>query len=150
MPPLLAPRPLDERSGAVHLPAMRTPPVDQAHIAPGSHIQTDGWSRYAELATTGYIHKPVFMTRAVNKHSVLPGVHPVISLIRRLILGTFQGRFDQKYLGRYLDEYVFRFNRRKTLSVGKRFWRMAQQLAASSPITNARLAAQVIRPALAN
>jgi hypothetical protein len=46
--------------------------------------------------------------------------------------------------------YVFRFNRRTTQSVGKRFWRMVQQLAASAPITNARLAAQTIRPALVN
>ena len=99
---------------------------------------------------TGYTHEPVFITRAAKKHSVLPGVHLVISLIKRLILGTFQGRFEQKYLGRYLDEYVFRFNRRTTQSVGKRFWRMVQQLAASVPITNARLVAQAIRPALAN
>jgi hypothetical protein len=122
----------------------------QAHIAPGSHIQTDGWSGYAELRTTGYTHEPVFMTRAANKHSVLPGAHLVISLIKRLILGTFQGRFEQKYLGRYLDEYVFRFNRRTTQSVGKRFWRIVQQLAASEPITNAQLVAKAIRPALAN
>jgi hypothetical protein len=92
----------------------------------------------------------MFMARAASKHSVLPGVHLVISLIKRLILGTFQGRFEQKYLARYLDDNVFRFNRRTTQSVAKRFWRMVQQLAASAPITNYRLAAQAIRPTLAN
>jgi hypothetical protein len=35
-------------------------------------------------------------------------------------------------------------------SVGKEFWRKGQQLAASAPVTNARLAAQAIRPALVN
>jgi hypothetical protein len=99
---------------------------------------------------TGYTHEPVFMARSADKHSVFPGVHLVISLIKRLILGTFQGRVEQKYLARYLDEYVFRFNRRTTQSVGKRFWRMVQQLAASAPITNARLAALAIRPTLAD
>jgi len=55
-------------------------------------------------------------------------------------MGTFQGRFDAKYLQRYLDEYVFRFNRRNTKSVGKRFWRMVQFAAASEPMTGKQLA----------
>ncbi|MBW1824829.1 MAG: IS1595 family transposase [Deltaproteobacteria bacterium] len=33
---------------------------------------------------------------------------------------TFYGRCDRKHLQHYLDEYVFRFNRRTTKHVGKR------------------------------
>jgi len=51
-----------------------------------------------------------------------------------MILGTFHGRFDPQYLQRYLDEYVFRFNRRTSKSVGKRFWRIMQQAIASAPV----------------
>jgi len=58
----------------------------------------------------------------------------VTSLFKRVILGTFHGRLDSKYLQRYLDEYVFRFNRRTSRSIGKRFWRIMQQAAHSKPI----------------
>jgi len=54
----------------------------------------------------------------------------------------------EKYLTRYLDEYVFRFNRRTTKSVGKRFWRFVQQLATSKSITNTQVATAVISPLL--
>jgi hypothetical protein len=98
----------------------------------------------------GYTHKSMLQTKNENKDSVLPGVHIVTPLIKRLILGTFQGCFEEKYLARYLDEYVFRFNRRTTKSVGKRSWRFVQQLAASKPITNIQVATAVISPLLAN
>ena len=74
-----------------------------------------------------------------NKESVLQGVHLVTSLFKRVILGTFHGRLDSKYLQRYLDEYVFRFNRRTTKSIGKRFWRIMQQAVTSAPIPKDRL-----------
>jgi hypothetical protein len=48
-------------------------------------------------------------------------------LIKRVMIGTFKVNFEKKYLQRYLDEYVFRFNRRTTASVGKRFFRIVQQ-----------------------
>ena len=35
----------------------------------------------------------------------------------------------------YLDEYVFRFNRRKSKSVGKKFMRLVQQVVKSAKIT---------------
>jgi hypothetical protein len=60
------------------------------------------------------------------------------------------GHVEEKYLAWYLDEYVFRFNRRTTKSVGKRFWRFVQQLAVSKPITNIQVATAVISPLLAN
>jgi hypothetical protein len=63
----------------------------------------------------------------------------VTSLVKRVILGTFQGRFDPAYLQRYLDEYVFRFNRRTSKSVGKRFWRIIQRAAGSAPLANFQL-----------
>jgi len=101
----------------------------------GSQITTDGWSGYRVLQSKGFVHKTIISSNTENKESVLPGVHLVISLFKRVILGTFQGRFDPQYLQRYLDEYVFRFNRRTCQSIGKRFWRIMQQTATSAPIT---------------
>lgn len=106
------------------------------NITRGSCITTDGWKGYSGLKEAGYIHKKVLQCKVDDKESVLPGVHLIASLFKRVVLGTFQGRFGGHYLQRLLDEYVFRFNRRTTKSVGKRFWRILQQAVASPPITN--------------
>ena len=106
----------------------------KANITLGSHITTDGWFAYRALQNKGYSHKAVVQSKAESKESVLPGVNLVTSLFKRVILGTFHGRLDSKYLQLYLDEYVFRFNRRKSRPIGKRFCRIMQQAAHSNPI----------------
>lgn len=114
-------------------------PFLKTNTVSGSLISTDGWKGYNGLEKEGFSHHKVLSSHAENKESVLPGVHLVISLVKRVILGTFQGRFDAPYLQRYLDEYVFRFNRRTSRSVGKKFWQIMQQAAQSSPLTNSQL-----------
>jgi len=104
------------------------------NIARGSQVTTDGWFAYRGLPDAGYPHKIIAQSKTEDKASVLPGVHLVTSLFKRVVLGTFQGRFDPQYLQRYLDEYVFRFNRRTCRSVGKKFWRLVQQATHSKPI----------------
>lgn len=106
----------------------------KANVSANSQVTTDGWSAYGGLQAEGYVHKVIVQSKTDGKESVLPGVHLVASLAKRVMLGTFQGRFDPPYLQRYLDEYVFRFNRRTCRSVGKRFWRMMQQSAQSAPL----------------
>jgi len=97
-----------------------------------------------------YKHHKVFKNKAKGKESVLPGVHLVISLVKRLMLGTFQGRFEKKYLQRYLDEYVFRFNHRTSKLVGERFYRIVQQSMTTPSMTRQQVLAGCISPALAN
>jgi len=46
-----------------------------------------------------------------------------------------QNRFDPKYLQNHIDEYVFRFNRRTSMSIGKNFIRIVQQVASSAKLT---------------
>ena len=58
---------------------------------------------------------------------------------KTLIIGTHQGRFEPRYLQNYLDEYVFRFNRRTSRSIGKKFMRIVQQVIRSSKTTLAQL-----------
>ena len=65
----------------------------------------------------------------------LYGVHLVTTLIKRLIRGTYHGRLEPKYLQNYLDEYAFRFNRRKSKNIGKKFMRIVQQVVRSRKIT---------------
>jgi transposase-like protein/DNA-directed RNA polymerase subunit RPC12/RpoP len=107
----------------------------KANVTPGSTVKTDGWIGYNFLDESSYIHDQVVASHIAEKESVLPGVHLIASLVKRLIIGTFQGRFDPKHLQSYLDEYVFRFNRRTSRNIGKKFMRIAQQVTASTITT---------------
>ena len=73
-------------------------PFIQTNVVPGSCITTDGWPGYNALQGSGYAHRRMIQNKTENKESIMPGVHLVISLIKRLVLETFQGRFDKKYL----------------------------------------------------
>jgi len=104
------------------------------NIELGSTIITDSWYSYNFIEDTQYIHKKSNQSSSQTRGN-LYGVHLVTSLIKRLIRGTFHGRFEPKYLQNYLDEYAFRFNRRKSKSVGKKFMRLVQQVVISTKIT---------------
>ena len=60
-------------------------------------------------------------------------MHRVVSLLKRWILGTHQGAVSHEHLDYYLDEFTFRFNRRKSRSRGKLFYRLVQQAVAVQP-----------------
>jgi transposase-like protein len=105
------------------------------NVSPGSNVMTDGWKGYNFLDESSYKHDQVVASHTANKESVLPGVHLIASLVKRLIIGTFQGRFAPKHLQSYLDEYVFRFNRRTSRNIGKKFMRIAQQVTSSTKAT---------------
>lgn len=81
------------------------------NVRPGSTVITDGWKGYTFFDQGSYAHIEVLASKTADKQSVLQGIHLVASLVKRLIIGTFQGRFDPKHLQSYLDEYVFRFKR---------------------------------------
>ena len=63
----------------------------------------------------------------------MPCVHRVASLLKRWLLGTHQGGVSIRQLDFYLDEFVFRFNRRKSRSRGLLFYRLMEQAVATAP-----------------
>ena len=65
--------------------------------------------------------------RQVTKDNT-PLVHRVASLLKRWLLGTHQGGVHLNSLQSYLDEYVFRFNRRTSASRDKLFYRLIQEM----------------------
>ena len=107
--------------------------VEEA-IQPGSVVHTDGWEGYAGLEAKGYIHPVTVLRRSQQSPAeLLPRVHRVISLLKRWLLGTHQGAVSLAHLDYYLDEFTFRFNRRKSRSRGKLFYRLLQQAMAVEP-----------------
>ncbi len=82
-------------------------------VAPGPVIHTDGWSGYNELPKHGYLRKITVLSSSGDAaHVSMPGVHRVASLLKRWILGTHQKSVAQEHLQSYLEEFIFRFNRR--------------------------------------
>lgn len=59
----------------------------------------------------------------------------VAVLIHRWLLGTHQGAVQPAQLDHYLDEFVFRFNRRTSLSRGMLFYRLLEQAVVTTPVT---------------
>lgn len=101
-------------------------------IEPGSHVITDGLPAYRSME--GYDHEAIVVSRSQEDASaLLPGVHRVISLVKRWLLGTPQGAVGEEHLDFYLNEFVFRFNRRTSASRGKLFYRLAQQAVQVGP-----------------
>jgi transposase-like protein len=107
--------------------------VEEA-VEPGSLVHTDGWTGYDPLKGKGYRHRVTFQKgRQESASDLLPRVHLVASLLKRWLLGTHQGAVSREHLDYYLDEFTFRFNRRKSRSRGKLFLRLAEQAVAVGP-----------------
>ena len=95
-------------------------PFVEECIEPGSVVHTDGWPGYSGLKKEGYVHQVTVVSRQEqSKSELMPRVHRVMSLLKRWLLGTHQGAVSHKHLDYYLDEFTFRFNRRKSKSRGK-------------------------------
>ena len=104
-------------------------------IEPGSTVHTDGWLGYLPVETAGYDHEVTFLKGKKDTPSeLMPRVHRVASLLKRWLLGTHQGAVSLEHLDYYLDEFTFRFNRRRSGNRGKLFYRLAQQAVAIDPV----------------
>lgn len=116
--------------------SMHILPFIREVVAPGSRVCTDGSGAYLELTADGFVHqKNVLLGSDQPAHAVLPGVHRVASLLQRWLLGTHHGAIHAGHLDSYLDEFVFRFNRRTSRSRGLLFYRLVEQAVATAPVT---------------
>ena len=113
-------------------------PFVTAHIEPGAAVITDGWQGYAGIEDLGYARERrsqrAARLRGEDPGQLLPGVHRVASLAKRWLLGTHQGSVDEAHLQAYLDEFVFRFNRRHSRSRGLVFHRVLQLAVGHEPV----------------
>src|SRR5665647_2588862 len=108
------------------------------HVEPGARVITDGWAGYRGIDKFGYTYEPrsqrAARARGQDPGELLPGVHRVASLVKRWLLGTHQGSVDKAHLQSYLEEFVFRFNRRRSRSRGMVFYRVLELAVAHAPV----------------
>jgi|ERR1051326_649812 transposase-like protein len=107
----------------------------QQVVEPGSVIHTDGLRAYQGMKVMGYKHDVTVLQGQGKSAAVeaLPRVPRVASLLKRWLLGTHQGAVAMEHLDYYLDEFAFRFNRRKSASRGKLFYRLLRQAVQVDP-----------------
>ena len=113
-------------AGAVRLAVVRrattaalTAFVQDAIRPQETTVFTDAWGAYVALRDLGIDHRPRKGGHGHQALNVLPWAHSVFGNLKTWLRGTFHG-VSPKHLQRYLDEFVFRFNRRskdKTLFV---------------------------------
>lgn len=82
-------------------------------VAPGILILTDGWGAYAPLSDMGYRHRPRTQGTPERAAKFLPHIHRVFGNLKTWLRGTHHG-VGHDHLQAYLDEFAFRFNRRRT------------------------------------
>jgi len=81
-------------------------------IAQGSHVTTDDWSGYDQLAAEGFDHDQIPERGDPEvAERFLPLIHLEFSNLKSWLLGTHHG-VSSTHLQAYLNEFSFRFNRR--------------------------------------
>jgi transposase-like protein len=108
------------------------------HVEPGATVITDAWQGYRGLEELGYVHDRrsprAARARGQDPGELLPAVHRVASLINRWLLGTHQGSGEATHLASYMNEFVFRVNRRRSRRRGLVFSRVLELAVAHDPV----------------
>lgn len=122
VPVLVAVERRGERSGRVRMTvlpdftaATMTVLIKQ-QIAPGSTIYTDGLGSFSGLEQAGFDHvalkQPLRRAFRTGAKSVVPLADRAIGNLQQWLIGTYHG-VSRAQLQAYLDEFVFRHNRRR-------------------------------------
>ena len=100
-----------------------------ACVEKGAQVHTDDWSGYNGVREAGYAHRVTpILDDPERAMKFFPHVHLVASLLKRWLGATHQGAVRKQHLQGHLDEFAFRFNRRRSRHVGKKFHRLVEQL----------------------
>jgi transposase-like protein len=84
----------------------------RANVAHGAVVLTDAWGGYAPLSEMGYRHRSRTQGDPRRASKILPRIHRVIGNLKTWLRGTHHG-VGHTHLQAYLDEFTFRFNRRR-------------------------------------
>jgi transposase-like protein len=84
-------------------------------VEPGSVVITDGFQSYRALAAAGYTHRRIVEGSGDAFTNPVPHLHQAIGNLKAWLNGTHRG-VTRRHLAVYLDEFVFRHNRRLNLA----------------------------------
>lgn len=108
----------------------------RGNVELGAKVRSDGWRGYSKSAMTGYKHEKRIVGEPSRAHQVAPHIHRVFGNLKTWLRGTHHG-VEPKYLPSYMQEFVFRFNRRQTPMAA--FQTLLGITTSKSPITLAEL-----------
>lgn len=89
----------------------------KATTAQGAIVHTDGLPSYNGLGGLGYKHRPRKVASVGDEEKLLPRVHRSISNLKAWMHGTHRS-VSPEHMQVYLDEFVFRHNRRGSPMAG--------------------------------
>jgi hypothetical protein len=107
------------KSGRIRLATLRENKATYIHpfvidnTEPGCEIHTDGNPSYNNIPNRQHFVVVLNGTNALPAHVPFARIHRVFSNLKRWGLGTFHG-FRAKHLDAYLNEFVFRWNRKRS------------------------------------
>jgi transposase-like protein len=116
-----------------------------AQVAEAAKVTTDGLASYNARSLDGRPHDKVVQTKEQKQEKdAVQNCHWAISNLKRWLLGTHHGAVSAKHLQAYLDEFAFRYNRRKTNGVGRIASRLLQNLIAAEPMSMRQLVEETL------
>jgi len=104
-------------------------------------VYTDAWQGYADLRRRGFHHHSETQGSPERAVELLPWVHTIFSNLKTWLRGTHHG-VSKKHLDRYLQEFVYRFNRRRVEDA--LFEHVIRAAATASPLTYGQLTAEPV------
>ena len=108
----------------------------EGEVATDAAVTTDGHAGYNATSLGERTHEAIVQTKAEKREAdAVQACHWTISLLKRWLLGTHAGAVRPKHLQAYLDEFVFRHNRRATDGVARIAARVIASVAAKPPLT---------------
>jgi len=115
------------------------------HLNESARLTTDAHRAFVSQKYMRHNHERIVIKYLPASASDPLGLcHIVVALLKRWWLGTYHGSISRKHLQAYLEEFEFRFNRRKTNGVGRITCRLLEVAVTSKPITYANISAQPI------
>jgi transposase-like protein len=111
-------------------------------VDPGrATVHTDAWQGYAGLAGRGFCHRSETQGQPERAVELLSWAHTIFSNLKTWLRGTHNG-VSKKHLDRYLQEFVYRFNRRHFEH--DLFDHVIEPASAAPPLTYGQLTAEPI------
>lgn len=106
----------------------------EAEVAPHAHVVTDGHAGYNGNSLVERSHEPLVQNKQERRaNDAVQRCHWTVSNLKRWLLGTHGGAAKPKHLQAYLDEFVFRYNRRRTNGIARIAARLIESLVSKPP-----------------